>query len=178
MSVLDKALFKEALARFATGVTVVTTRCEEQDYGITVSSFGSVSLEPTLVLICIAKTLFTHSRIEQSGVFAVNILEEGQLEWGERFAGRIPELEDRFEGIPIERGATGSPLLPGCLAWVDCEVRHSYDGGDHTIFVGEVRGVGVGQNQEPLLYFNRHWGRIATEGPDAGSSWPGENKGK
>ncbi|MBA3532549.1 MAG: flavin reductase [Ardenticatenales bacterium] len=174
---IDKTIFKQVLAQFATGVTVTTTHHEGKNYGLTANAFCSVSLDPALVLVCIAKQLYTHSRIEQSGVFAVTILSLQQRAWGERFAGRIPEMEDRFEGIPYRTAITGSPILPDSLAWVDCTVRHIYDGGDHTIFVGEAVAGESPAGEVPLLYFDRHWNQLAQEGPEVGSSWP-QDKGK
>jgi flavin reductase (DIM6/NTAB) family NADH-FMN oxidoreductase RutF len=165
MTVDDKR-FKHTLARWTSGVTVVTTHYDNAWQGITVSSFSSVSLEPPLILICIGKQLYTNEAITTSGAFAVNILKVEQVELGKRFAGMIPELEDRFEGLVCETANTGAPILPGVSAWLDCRVRHAYDGGDHTIFVGEVMATGVGDEEQPLLYYNRQWGTFI---PDDGA---------
>lgn len=154
---VDAQTFRETLARWATGVTVVTTLALGNKVGITASSFTSLSLNPPQVLISVNKRLYTHEAIRNSGFFAVNILGEDQLEWGMRFAGLIPESEDRFAGIATFRAETGAPLLPGVLAWVDCRVQERYDGVDHTIFVGEVLAAGASGDGAPLLYFNRQW---------------------
>lgn len=167
---IDPERFKEVMAHYATGVTVVTTRSEGRDYGMTVSAFASVSLEPPLVLVCIAARLFTHEQIAASGRFAVNILAEEQRAWGERFAGLVPEREDRFAGIEAERGRTGCPLLPGTLGWLECELREAHGGGDHTIFVGQVVGGQV-RGGRPLLYFDRAWQRLADEGSGLSQGW-------
>ena len=151
--------FKQALAQFASGVTVVTTLFNEQRLGLTVSSFSSVSLDPPLVSICVVKKLYTHTAIEQSGVFAVNVLSMHQLDFGLRFAGLKPDLEDRFAGLATTVSQTGSPLLPGVLCWLDCRVWRAYDGGDHTIFVGEVVACDAAGADTPLLYHNRLWRR-------------------
>ncbi|MFO7634314.1 MAG: flavin reductase family protein [Caldilinea sp.] len=156
-------LFKEALAHWASGVTVVTTRVDGKPVGITASSLTSVSLDPPQILICVSRKLFTHQAIEQSGVFAVNILGTDHLEWGMRFAGMIPELSDRFAGMELQQGVTGAPILPDVLAWIDCRLRHAYDGGDHTIFVGEVMAAGATEERSPLLYFNRMWRQLDGE---------------
>jgi flavin reductase (DIM6/NTAB) family NADH-FMN oxidoreductase RutF len=166
--------FKTAMSRFATGVTVVTTRHGDIVHGMTVNAFCSVSLEPLLVLVSIAKPLRSHSLINESGVFAVNILSLDQMEYGERFAGRIPDTEDRFAGIPYTTGVTGSPLLPGSLAWVDCRVWARYDGGDHTLFVGEVLDGAISDKGEPLLYYSSRWSQLALEGPLTANPWPGD----
>lgn len=152
--------FKNAMAQWASGVTVVTCHHEGKNLGITASSFSSVSLEPPRILVCVAKPLYTHGVIQSSGIFAVNILGTEHLEWGMRFAGMFPEIEDRFAGIDYFQAATGSPILPNVLGWLDCRVAHAYDGGDHTIFVGEVVAAGSRAVGEPILYFNRTWRRL------------------
>lgn len=154
--------FRDALASWPSGVTIVTTLNNGQRKGITVSSFSSVSLEPPQILVCITKNLLTHAMIAESGVFAVNILTDGQAYLGLVFAGLIPEVEDRFTTGMWESAVTGSPTLADAMTWLDCTVVHAYDGGDHTIFVGKVVAVGTpfsadGQKQ-PLLYHNRRWG--------------------
>jgi flavin reductase (DIM6/NTAB) family NADH-FMN oxidoreductase RutF len=154
---IDPKSFRETMAHWVSGVTVVTTLHDGKPVGITASSFSSVSLEPPRILVCVAKRLFTHRVIERSQVFAVNILSSEQQEWGMRFAGQVPELADRFEGIEHFAAQTGSPLLPGVLGWLDCWVSAAYDGGDHTIFVGDVLAAGTAEKGEPILYFNRQW---------------------
>lgn len=157
---IDPQTFKNTMSRFASGVTVITTRQAGEKHGMTASSFCSVSLEPPLVLVCVAKHLRSHCLIEGSGVFAVNILSADQQAWGLRFAGMVPGLEDRFAGIDCCTATTGSPILPDTLGWVDCHLRHAYDGGDHTIFVGQVVAGGTNGKIEPLLYYNRDWQKI------------------
>ena len=152
--------FKNALAHWATGVTVVTTLVDGRPVGITANSLTSVSLSPPQILICVARKLFTHGAILGSGMFGVNILARDQLAWGMRFAGMIPEAEDRFAGIDWRTAVTGSPILPGVLAWLDCRLSHSYDGDDHSIFVGEVVAAGNREEPAPLLYFNRNWRQL------------------
>jgi len=151
--------FKKALSKFATGVTVVTTLYEGKPIGMTASSFSSLSLDPSLILVSLSKKLFTHKVISGSGVFAVSVLGAHQRELGMRFAGMIPGVEDRFAGIDVETAVTGCPVLPDSLAWLDCRVWEAYDGGDHTIFVGEVVDVYAGERDTPLLYHSRLWRR-------------------
>lgn len=160
---INPTTFKQTMSRFASGVTVVTTHYQGENHGMTASSFSSVSLEPPLILVCIAKHLRSHGFIEKSGFFAVNILSADQQEWGRRFAGMIPGVEDRFAGITTSVATTASPILPDTLGWVDCRVRHAYPGGnDHTIFVGEVlAGAASNDRDEPLLYYNRAWRELA-----------------
>lgn len=160
---VDVQDFKNALAHWATGVTVVTTCSGQQHVGITASSLTSLSLDPPQILICVARRLFTHKAIQETGAFAVNILNVEQLQWGMRFAGLISEQADRFAGIDYTTAVTGCAILPGVLGWLDCTLRHAYDGDDHTIFVGEVVAAGF-QPGAPLLYFNRHWRQLSDQG--------------
>jgi flavin reductase (DIM6/NTAB) family NADH-FMN oxidoreductase RutF len=155
----DPARFRQAMAQFASGVTVVTTVKDGVPSGLTASSFASLSIEPPLLLVCLQKTLGAHRIIEETGIFAVNVLASRQLDIGRRFAGLQPETSDRFTGTEWMTAVTGSPVLPGCLAWADCRVWNIYDGGDHSIFVGAVEEVSASDDGEPLLYHNRLWGR-------------------
>jgi flavin reductase (DIM6/NTAB) family NADH-FMN oxidoreductase RutF len=162
---LDPNLFREAMSRFATGVTVVTACRGDERFGITASSFVSVSMDPPLVLVCIARGLLTHAAIAHSRAYAVNILGIHQLEVGRRFAGLTPEAEDRFTGLSWSRGGTGAPLLDDSVASFDCRLHATHDGGDHTIFVGEVVEARLSSEEAPLLYHNRLWRRSETLEP-------------
>ena len=145
---------------FASGVTVVTTAHEGQLRGVTVSAFASVSLNPPLVMICLANESESKDWIAESSVFAVNILSDEQEFLSERFAARAPIVNTRFDGVPYHTAITGSPILAGSLAWYDCRVEALHDGGDHTIFIGRVEALGFGaEGKQPLLYFaNRYAG--------------------
>jgi flavin reductase (DIM6/NTAB) family NADH-FMN oxidoreductase RutF len=150
--------FRMALGRFASGVTVVTTKdANDKLLGITVSAFCSVSLVPPMVLICIEKTAGSHYAFEESNVFVVNILPEGDQAISERFASLI---EDKFSGLDYDRGIEGVPVLKSALATLECRVKFSYHGGDHSIFVGEVENVVVHEG-EPLLYFRGSYGKFS-----------------
>lgn len=155
--------FKNALAQWASGVTILTSADGDQRVGITASSLTSVSLEPPRILVCVGRRLYTHEVIERSRVFAVNILGEDHLEWGMRFAGMLSEFEDRFAGLHCTTAVTGAPILPESLAWIDCRLVHAHDEGDHTIFVGEVEATGVQEAKAPLLYYSRQWRRLDEE---------------
>ena len=154
---IDPQSFRATLAQWASGVTILTSHHNGLRVGITASSLSSVSLEPPRVLICVAKRLYTHTVIIESKVFAVNILSAAQQEWGMRFAGRVSEGEDRFAGIDYFTAETGSPLLPDVLGWLDCRLSAAYDGGDHSIFVGDVVAANAVASGEPILYYNRQW---------------------
>jgi len=157
---VDPQTFKQTLAQWASGVTVVTTCMEDgSPKGMTASAFSSVSAEPPLILVCISKNLLTHDVIAEQKVFAVNILKQGQEHWGKLFAGMFPEVEDRFADIATTTAETGAPILPDVLGWLDCRVHNQVDGGSHTIFIGEVLAAhGTEGGGNPLMYYNRAWG--------------------
>ena len=156
--------FRRTMARFATGVTVVTTAFEDNFYGLTVSAFCSVSLSPFLVLISIEKTSQTHAVLHKSQVYAVNILTAQQQYLSERFARKDAEGKKTFADIKLHTAETGAPLFDEALAYIDCRVVAPYDGGDHTLFLGEVVNLHyndqidpAGQELPPLLYFRSQY---------------------
>lgn len=163
---VDADTFRAALAQWPSGVTVVTTLADGAWHGMTASSFSSVSAEPPLVSVCLLKGIYTHDLIAKSGVFGVNILASDQTELGKRFAGMRPDITDRFEGVDCHVGETGVPLFDQSLAWIDCRVVFEHEGGDHTIFVGEVVGAGHPRKAAPLLYHSRSWGQFADQLPE------------
>lgn len=158
---MDDQTFKEALRQWVAGVTIVTTEADGMKHGMTASSFTSISLNPHLILVSLGQHIFTHSLIQKSGFFAANILHTSQLDWAKRFAGMHPEIEDRFFDIDHTTAQTGAPILPGVIAWVDCEVEHAYPAGDHTLFVGRVLAAAGPGGHDPLLYYSRTWGHFA-----------------
>ncbi|MFW5748999.1 MAG: flavin reductase family protein, partial [Chloroflexota bacterium] len=157
---VDLQTFKQALSRWASGVTIVTTRALDGSLkGMTASSFTSISLEPPLILISVAKKLYTHEVLTASRIFAVNILSSDQVEWAKLFAGMYPDIEDRFAKTGYTTAETGSPILPGVLGWVDCEVYDTFEAGDHTLFLGRAVAASGSGSGDPLVYANRTWGR-------------------
>ena len=154
---IDEFRFRQAMGYFATGVTVVTTAHEGQLYGMTVSSFASLSLKPPLILICVEKVLSTHTAIADAGQFAVNILEQSQEHLSRRFATRE---NDKFMGVAWHSSRFGLPVLEGALAIIECQLRDTFPGGDHTIFVGEVMDAELSQGS-PLLYYRRGYHELA-----------------
>lgn len=149
--------FRNALSRFASGVTVVTTKdAVGKLHGITVSAFCSVSLDPPMVLICIEKSTVSHYAFEESGVFVVNILRDTQAKASEIFA---TPFADKFEDVEHYFGADGIPILKDVLASLECRLTFSYHGGDHSIFVGQVENAAI-QDGDPLVYFRGTYGTI------------------
>ncbi len=156
---IDQNEFRAALGRFASGVTIVTTTdADGNHHGITVSAFCSVSLAPPLVLICVEKTAGSHDALVQSNVFIINILNHTQAMLSDRFASQII---DKFDGIDFNTGLEGIPVLTDCLVNLECRRHNSYDGGDHTIFIGEVENVRI-QDGRPLAYFHGNY-RMLTD---------------
>ena len=146
--------FRSALSRFASGVTVVTTKdIDGRLHGITVSAFCSVSLDPPLVLVCIERSAGSHHVFNESGVYVVNVLGSTQRNLSERFASQI---ENRFDGVEMSLNIDGIPVLSNCLANLECRVKYAADGGDHSIFIGEVENAIVNEG-DPLLYFRSEY---------------------
>lgn len=156
---LKPDLFRAALGRFGTGVTVVTTLdAKKKPHGLTVSAFASVSLEPPLVLICIDHTNTSGPALKKSGRFSVNILAEEQEELARRFS-EPPSDADLFEGVDIRIGLGGIPMLRNSLAVLECLVIEQRDAGDHAIFIGEVEFAHL-TDAHPLLYFRGAYRRM------------------
>jgi flavin reductase ActVB len=115
-----------------------------------VSAFCSVSLEPPLVLVCIEKTTGSHDAISDTEFFVVNILAAGQDDVSERFSFTGV---DKFEGMRMQAGVGGVPILEDALGSLECRLWNAYDGGDHTIFVGSVERMSL-RDGYPLVYFH------------------------
>ena len=148
---VDAQRFREVLASWASGVTIVTSRNGDRVQGMTVSAFSSVSLEPPLVLVCAEKTSITNELIEGSKAFSVSILAQGQDALSNKFASKKDEFR-RFESLDCEDGTTGCPRIPEALAWLDCRVVQAVDAGDHIVYVAEVDAADAREG-EPLAYF-------------------------
>ena len=144
--------FLGAMRRFATGVAIVTTAHDGHVHGFTANAFASVSAEPPTVLICVNRSGSAHPLIASSQRFCVNILALEQRELAQRFAGGEPR--SRFEGVAYRRGATGSPILEGTIAYLDCANEEELTASTHTIFIGRVVDAGW-RDGAPLGYFDR-----------------------
>jgi flavin reductase (DIM6/NTAB) family NADH-FMN oxidoreductase RutF len=149
----SQADLKNAFARWATGVTIVTARAGDRVHGMTVSAFTEVSLDPPLVLVCIGRAAKTQFVIAEGGAFAVNILARGQESLAKRFACKEEE-DRRFLDLEIESGSTGAPLLAGSVASLDCRLETAQESGDHILYVGRVVELRLSEG-DPLLFYNR-----------------------
>ena len=159
---VDASSFRQALAQFASGVTVVTTRDAAGDpMGLTVSAFCSVSLSPPLVLVSVDVGSEAHAGFRDSGVFAVSILAEGQDDVSRLFAR--PGLS-KFRELSLTPGQGGLPMVPGALAHIECAVRAAHPAGDHILYVGEIVALAVRPGR-PLLYNRGGYRRLADETP-------------
>jgi flavin reductase (DIM6/NTAB) family NADH-FMN oxidoreductase RutF len=161
---LDSEQLRHAMRTWTTGVAVITARYDDQQYGMTVNSFASISLEPPLISVTLKQLTRTHELVEKSGEFALTVLSSNQRELSDRFAGKLPDVRDRFEGVPTETLLIDAPLLKGGMAWFNCRVVHSIPAGENTLFIAEViaaRGMGEG---EPLVYHNRVFWKLVNKG--------------
>jgi flavin reductase len=163
---VDPADFRAVLGRFTTGITVVTTLQDGVPHAMTASAFTSVSLEPPLVLVCVDKGVRMHAAILTCGSWAVSVLGADQQPLAERFARSGRDLYSQFEGVPtVAAPKTGCPVITGSLSWLECRTWATYDGGDHTIVVGEVLSLGLDEpaGTEALIYLTGGYSRIDME---------------
>jgi 3-hydroxy-9,10-secoandrosta-1,3,5(10)-triene-9,17-dione monooxygenase reductase component len=153
--------FRDVLGRFASGVTVVTTTSNDEPVGMTCQSFSSVSLDPPLVLFIPAKSSRSWPLIQRSGKFCVNFLAAGQAELSNTMASRGADKFGDVKWTPSR--ATGSPILEGSLAHVDCTIHQVHEAGDHYVVIGRVVDLGIDEGGvDPLLFFQ---GKYRTTAP-------------
>lgn len=154
---IDPRELRNVMGHFATGVTIITTKdVSGKPFGLTANAFSSLSLDPPLVLICVDKKVDCYACFDQSKVFVVNILSEGQDHLSTRFATKGIE---KFEGVAVRQGNLGVPLLEGAVAHIECTLTSAYEGGDHTIYVGEIQSVAA-SGDRPLLFFKGKYSRL------------------
>lgn len=156
-AILDPEQLRQAMRAWSSGVTIVTASHADEQHGMTVNSFTSVALEPPLIIISLQTGSRTQVLVSQSNAFAVTILADDQRDVSDRFAGRVPDAEDRLAGIDTEILASGAPFIKGGIAYLDCRVMQTIPVGSNTLFLAEVvaaRGNGEGQ---PLVYHDRRY---------------------
>jgi 3-hydroxy-9,10-secoandrosta-1,3,5(10)-triene-9,17-dione monooxygenase reductase component len=148
---IEKNELRRVMGHFATGVTVITSRRTSGEvHGLTANAFTSVSLVPPLALVCVDKKAESYPCFEESKVFTVNVLASDQEALSRKFA---VSGGNKFEGVSHRSGANGAPILEGALAYLECKVTTSVDGGDHTIYIGEIVEAGTAREGKPLLFF-------------------------
>lgn len=155
--------FRKAMGRFATGVTIITTKYENELHGMTANAVTSLSLDPMLLLVCVDKKADSHDILSKAGVFAVNILAEGQSNLSNRFAKKEFDGAHAMDDIPHRFAQSGAPIIEGALAYIDCKTVTEHHGGDHTIFIGEVLDAGEMNGDRPLLFYGGRYGQIALD---------------
>lgn len=143
---MDDRLFRDAMGKFATGVTVLLTETDGETHGMTANAFMSVSLDPKLVVISIKENARMLSKIQTSQKFSVNILASEQEDISRIFAGQIKDQQVTFDQL------ANIPVIPGALAQVSCEVSAEHVEGDHTLFIGKVTDIRV-KDGDPLLFY-------------------------
>ena len=158
---VDPELFRDGLSAWASGVTVVTATGPDGIVGMTASAFSSVSIEPPLILICVARSSGAHDGLCEAQGFAVHVLGRSQEELSNRFA---TAGIDKFDGVDFDVGAFDAPLLELGAARLVCAHHAALEGGDHTILVGRVIDVARGEAR-PLLYHSRAYGSFSADAP-------------
>jgi flavin reductase (DIM6/NTAB) family NADH-FMN oxidoreductase RutF len=158
---LDSETLRRAMRAWTTGVAIVTSLHEGQQYGMTINSFNSVSLEPPVISVTLRQLTHTHDLVVRSGMFAVTVLTSAQKHLSDLFAGKIPNVTNRFDGLKTQKLLIEAPILENGMAYFNCRVLNAIPIGENTLFVAEViaaRGEGEG---EPLVYHNREYWKLA-----------------
>lgn len=153
--------YRRTIGTFATGVAVITMARDGELKGVTVNAVSSLSLEPLLLLVCIARGAYIHPYMVEGGAFTVNVLASDQEAASRQFSAGRHESLDLF-GLPHRIGETGAPILDNTLSFLECRVQARLPGGDHDIFVGEVVSAGVQRpDAEPLIFYKSGYTGIA-----------------
>ncbi len=160
---IDSKQFRRTLGQLVGGVTVVTLKAGDVLHGMTASSVCSVSLNPPLVLVCVDHRARMHALFQsgEANGFAMHVLRREQEAWSNHFANLQRLEQDPLRSPEVRFGPSGSPILPGVLAWVDCRLHGRHEAGDHTIYLGEVLDLKVeDETAEPLVYFRSKYGTV------------------
>ncbi len=153
---IDSATFRSVLGHYPTGVTLVSAKDDNGPFAMVIGSFGSVSLDPPLVQFLPGKESATWKRISSTGKYCVNVLSGSQLDLSNSFFNKET---DPFDAIDWTSGPTGSPIISGCVAWIDCSIEAVHEAGDHYIVIGAVEGMGLGESEaQPLLFLGGAYG--------------------
>jgi flavin reductase (DIM6/NTAB) family NADH-FMN oxidoreductase RutF len=155
---IERNELRRVMGHFATGVTIITTVSKDGvPFGLTANAFTSVSLDPPLLLISVDKKAESFPHFEESKVFTVNVLSEEQEGLSRKFA---VSGGDKFQGVAYHTGANGVPILDGMLAYLECKLYATYDGGDHTLFLGEIEQAET-REDKPLLFYRGGYRSLA-----------------
>lgn len=159
---VEPEAYRAAMRRFPTGITIVTTVLDGRPKGFTANAVASVSIVPPMLLVCVNRLARSHPIISRAGRFCVNLLTLDQETLARRFASRADP--EPFRDVPLRPGRTGSPVLDGALAYLDCELAEEYSAGTHTIFIGAVVACGA-TDGAPLGYFNAGYANFGVHVP-------------
>lgn len=160
---VDPYEFRTIMGHFASGVTVITSAEDGRLHGMTANAVASLSLDPVMLLICVDRTAYSHDSILRAGAFGVNILSEGQEALSRLFAKHTEPEEGSLRGQPHRIGVTGAPLLTEGVAFMECRVKDVLEGGDHSIFLGEVVDQGiVDAGAKPLVFYRGGYHSLAS----------------
>jgi flavin reductase (DIM6/NTAB) family NADH-FMN oxidoreductase RutF len=154
--------FRQVMSTFCTGVTIVTFRSNGSLYGLTVSAFASLSLNPALVLVCIDKSGSSHNKMLETDCFAVNILSDKQKDLAWRFADSRLSSTERFTDTELLPDLS-LPVFKNNLSYLICRISDRFDGGDHSIFIGEVQQADIDAENNPLIYYRSAFPKIVSE---------------
>ena len=158
----ERREMRAMMGRFATGVSVVAARHRPPLAGMTANAIASVSVDPPLMMASISRRAETHAAIVGSHAFSVSVLSREQRDLAECFAQPTTATKLKaFCGAEWHEAETGSPILEGALAYFDCRLTARHDGGDHTIFIGEIVAAGYREDAEPLLWYGSQFRRMA-----------------
>lgn len=161
---VEQALFRHVMGHFVTGVTVITAMVDGRPLGMTAQSFVSLSLDPPLVMVCPSRYSSTWRLIEATRALCINVLSSGQEPISRRFAAKSGERFQDVDWGPAP--TTGSPLLSGIHAWVDCSIEDVHPGGDHLIAVCRVLALGAPDERgNPLVFYTGRYGEVSVDDP-------------
>ncbi|MBA52203.1 MAG: monooxygenase [Acidimicrobiaceae bacterium] len=158
MTDIDSAEFRNVLGHFPTGVTAVTAVNNGKPIGMAIGSFTSVSLEPPLVAFLPGKESGSWKEIREAGSFCVNVMGQDQMEVCGVMASRA---EDKFADVEWSPAGSGSPIISGSIAYIDCDIEMIHDGGDHDIVIGRVLKLEVMDSKSPLVFFQGNYGTFS-----------------
>jgi flavin reductase (DIM6/NTAB) family NADH-FMN oxidoreductase RutF len=147
----------DAMCKITHGVYIITTKAGDKINGLTAAWVSKVSFTPPLLMVAIAPGRYSHELMLEGQKFAVNVLDEKQLDIGKHFGTKSGRKVDKFETIPYMTKVTGSPILKDALAYMDCKVVSTHPAGDHTLFIGEVVNADILRDGKPQVYRHEHY---------------------
>jgi flavin reductase (DIM6/NTAB) family NADH-FMN oxidoreductase RutF len=149
--------FRDVMARLPSGVVVVSARAGDGYRGLTASSLVSISVEPPMVLVGLEREAATRAAVLEGKAFNVSVLTRSQEFIADRFAGRAPLIDTRWEQVAHRLGTNGIPLIDGCAAWLECRLVQVHPAGDHDVCIGEVEAAAAGSGDPLILWDRSFW---------------------